>query len=171
MKQKFFFSPDTDTATAAGTNTDAAKTDNTKLVTTDTVYVSTDGGTTDEAFPEPGIEYDFCVDVTNNSDLSSGEFYVRFTLDNGSGGSGNQTFDFKQDAGLDTGQTVKAVVHFGQFTNDDVDYTLSACIYSPSAPEKPINCAGTFGFNPHSNSSNTNSGSTNSGSTDPGDTN
>ena len=53
--------------------------------------------------------------------------------------------------GLDAGQSVNAVVHFGQFTNDDVNYTLSACIFAPSAPETPINCAGTFGFNPHMN--------------------
>jgi hypothetical protein len=160
MKQRFFLSPDTDTAVSADTAT--SKTDSTKLVTTDTVYVSTDGGTTDEAFPKPGVEYDFCVEVSNASELPSGSFYVRFTLDNGTGGSGNQTFDFKQDAGLDAGQSVKAVVHFGKFSDDDVDYTLSACIYSPSAPESPINCAGTFGFNPHLNSSDSDSASTDS---------
>lgn len=140
-------------AMSTGVALDDPQTDNTKLATTDTVYVSPDGGTTNEAFPTPGVEYDFCVDVTNGSDSPSGPFYVRFTLDNGSGGSGNQTFDFKQDAGLDTKQAVKAVVHFGPFTDDDVNYTLSACIFSPDAPETPINCAGTFGFDPHSNKS------------------
>jgi hypothetical protein len=32
------------------------KTDDSKLVTTDTVYVSPDGGTTDEAFPKPNVQ-------------------------------------------------------------------------------------------------------------------
>jgi len=147
-------------AMSAGVALDDPQTDSTKLVTTDTVYVSPDGGTTNEPFPAPGVEYDFCVDVTNGSDSPSGPFYVRFTLDNASGGSGNQTFDFKQDAGLDTKQSVKAVVHFGPFTDDDVNYTLSACIYSPDAPETPINCAGTFGFDPHSNKSASNTADT-----------
>ncbi len=152
----FYFGPDPDSADGGS---DAPQTDNTKLTTTDTVYVSPDGGTTNEAFPVPGVEYDFCVDVSNLSSLASGAFYVQFTLDNATGGSGNQTFDFQQETGLDSGQSVKAVVHFGQFTEDDVDYTLSACIYSPSAPETPINCAGTFGFNPHTSPHNTDSAS------------
>ena len=164
MKLKqIYYSP---SSTDGGVATADAETDNKKLVTTDTVFVSPDGGTTDEAFPAPSIEYDFCVDVNNSGTLTSGPFFVRFTLDNGSGGSGNQTFDFQQDAGLDAGQSVKAVVHFGQFTNDDVNYTLSACIFAPSAPETPINCAGTFGFNPKMN--NTTTSSTNSGNTDNG---
>ena len=36
------------------------------------------GGTTDEPFPKPGVEYAFCIDVTNAGQLPSGEFYVRF---------------------------------------------------------------------------------------------
>src|SRR5439155_21288162 len=52
--------------------------------------------------------------------------------------------DFAQDAGLDAEAFVKAVVHFGQFPNKFATYHLDACIYSPSAPEKPINCAGSF---------------------------
>lgn len=148
---QFYYSP---TGGDAATATPDAKTDNTKLITTDTVYVSPDGGTTDESFPVPAVEYDFCVDVSNTSELASGAFYVRFTLDDGSGGSGNKTFDFKQDAGLAAGQAVQAVAHFGQFSaDDDTDYTLSACIYTADAPETPINCAGTFGFNPHMNGS------------------
>lgn len=147
MKPIIFYSPDPD----SGGGSDAAKTDSTKLIPTDTVFVSTDGGTTDEAFPVPGKEYDFCVDVSNLSELPSGAFYVRFTLRDDSGSSENKTFDFNQDAGLDARQSVQAVVHFGQFIEQDVDYTLSACVYSPSAPETPINCAGTFSFNPHSN--------------------
>jgi hypothetical protein len=118
------------------------KTDNSKLVTTDTVYVSPDGGTTDEAFPKPDVEYDFCVDVANAGELPSGPFFVRFNL------SGDQDppldLDFSQDAGLDAGATVKAVVHFGTFPNKFATYHLEACIYSSSAPEKPINCAGSF---------------------------
>jgi hypothetical protein len=54
--------------------------------------------------------------------------------------------DFSQDAGLDAGASVKAVVHFGQFPNKFGTYHLEACIYSSSAPEKPINCAGSFDF-------------------------
>jgi len=118
------------------------KTDNSKLVTTDTVYVSPDGGTTDEPFPKPNVEYDFCVDVTNGGQVSSGPFFVQFEL------SGDQdppkNLDFAQDAGLDAGASVKAVVHFGTFPNTFASYHLEACIYSPSAPEKPINCAGSF---------------------------
>jgi hypothetical protein len=118
------------------------KTDDSKLVTTDTVYVSPDGGTTDEAFPKPNVEYDFCVDVTNGGQLPSGPFFVQFTL------SGDQDppkeIDFAQDAGLDAGASVKAVIHFGSFPNKFATYHLEACIYSSSAPEKPINCAGSF---------------------------
>jgi len=118
------------------------KTDDSKLVTTDTVYVSPDGGTTDEAFPKPNVEYDFCVDVANAGELPSGSFFVRFNL------SGDQDppldLDFPQDARLDAGATVKAVVHFGTFPNKFATYHLEACIYSSSAPEKPINCAGSF---------------------------
>jgi hypothetical protein len=118
------------------------KTDDSKLVTTDTVYVSPDGGTTDEAFPKPNVEYDFCVNVANAGKLPRGSFFVHFDL------SGDQDppldLDFKQDAGLDAGATVKAVVHFGAFPNQFASYHLEACIYSSSAPEKPINCAGSF---------------------------
>jgi hypothetical protein len=118
------------------------KTDDSKLVTTDTVYVSPDGGDTDEAFPKPNVEYDFCVDVTNGGELPSGPFFVRFTL------SGDQDppkdLDFTQEAGLDAEASVRAVVHFGQFPDKFATYHLEACIYSSSAPEKPINCAGSF---------------------------
>ena len=123
-------------------STPDAKTDDSKLVTTDTVYVSPDGGTTDEAFPKPNVEYDFCVDVTNAGELPSGSVFVRFTL------SGDQDppkdLDFTQDDGLDAGASVKAVVHFGTFPNKFATYHLEACIYSSSAPENPINCAGSF---------------------------
>jgi hypothetical protein len=123
-------------------STPDAKTDESKLITTDTVYVSPDGGTTDEAFPKPNVEYDFCVDVTNAGEIPSGSVFVRFTL------SGDQDppkdLDFTQDDGLDAGASVKAVVHFGTFPNKFATYHLEACIYSSSAPENPINCAGSF---------------------------
>ena len=123
-------------------STPDAKTDDSRLVTTDTVYVSPDGGTTDEAFPKANVEYDFCVDVSNAGELPSGSFFVRFTL------SGDQDqpkdLDFTEDDGLDAGASVKAVVHFGTFPNKFATYHLEACIYSSSAPEKPINCAGSF---------------------------
>ena len=142
MKQTKYYSPNGDSSGSDGGSDQ--KTDNTQLTTTDTVYVSPDGGTTNEAFPKQGVEYDFCVDVTNTGKLPSGPFYVHFTLS----GDQNPPFeqDFKQDAGLDAGQSVKAVVHFGSFPNEFKDYLLEACIYSPSAPDKSINCAGTFDF-------------------------
>src|SRR5260370_38876883 len=87
------------------------KTDDSKLLTTDTVYVSPDGGTTDEAFPNPNVEYDFCVDVANAGELPSGSFFIRFNL------SCDQfpplDLDFKQDAGLEAAASVKAVIHLG----------------------------------------------------------
>jgi hypothetical protein len=73
------------------------KTDDSKLVANGTVSVSPDGGTTDEAFPKPNVEYDFCVEVANAGELASGPFLVRFNL------SGDQDppldLDFSQDAG------------------------------------------------------------------------
>ena len=117
-------------------------TDNTKLVATDTVYVSPDGGTTNEPFPQPNVEYDFCVDVANAGQDASGPFFVMFTLS----GDQNKELSFGQDAGLDAGASVRAVVHFGAFPNEFKSYQLDACIYSPSAPETPINCAGGFGI-------------------------
>jgi hypothetical protein len=123
-------------------NASDTKTDGSKLVTTDTVYVSPDGGTTDKAFPKPNVVYDFCVGVTNAGELLSGPFFVQFAL------SGDQDppkeLDFAQDAGLDTGAPVKAAVHFGTFPNQFASYHLEACIYSGSSPEKPINCTGSF---------------------------
>ncbi len=119
------------------------KTDDSKLVTTSkTVYVSPDGSDQDEGNPEANVEYYFCVDVANAGELPSGSFFVRFTL------SGDQDppldLDFQQEAGLDAGRSVKAVVHFGTFPNQFASYHLDACIYSSSAPENPINCAGSF---------------------------
>jgi len=163
MKQiQKFFSPNGDNSSSDDGSD--KKTDNTQLKANDTVYVSPDGGTTNEAFPKQGVEYDFCVDVTNTGTLPSGAFYGHFTLS----GDQNPPFeqDFKQDAGLDAGQSVKAVVHFGSFPNEFKDYLLEACIYSPSAPDKPINCAGTFDFPVNTESTDSSSSSDNSGSSD-----
>src|SRR5207244_4722657 len=78
---------------------------------------------------------------TNARRLPSGPFFVQFTL------SGDQDpqkeLDFAQDAGLDAGASVKAVVDFGAFPNKFGTYHLDVCYFS-SAPEKPINCAGSF---------------------------
>jgi hypothetical protein len=151
-------------------STPDTKTDDSKLVTTDTVYVSPDGGDTDEAFPKPNAEYDFCVDVTNTGELPSGSFFVRFTL--GGDQDPPKDLDFAQDAGLDAGASVKAVVHFGQFANKFATYHLEACIYSSSAPEKPINCAGSFDITINTEStSDSGSGSSDdsSASTEPAD--
>jgi hypothetical protein len=154
--------PDGEESATGGGN--KSQTDNSKLVASDTVYVSPDGGTTNEAFPKQGVEYDFCVDVANTGNLPSGPFYVRFTLS----GDQNPPFeqDFQQEAGLDAGSSVKAVVHFGSFPNEFKDYFLEACIYSPSAPDKPINCAGTFDFSVNSESDSSDSSSSSGSSSD-----
>jgi hypothetical protein len=81
--------------------------------------------------------------------MPSGEFYVRFSLDDANGHV--QTFDCRQEAGLEAGHSENAVVHYGSLADEDINYTLSACVYSPSAPDTAISCAGTFGFNPHQN--------------------
>jgi hypothetical protein len=47
---------------------------------------------------------------------------------------------------LKAGASVRAVVHFGKFPNKFANYNLSACIYSDSAPEAAIRCAGEFGI-------------------------
>jgi len=136
--------PEPDVEATSGTVAEAGRTDNKKVIATDTVYVSPDGGTTDEAFPKQGVPYDFCVDIFNAGDFPSGPFYVRFTL------SGDQDpateLDFQQEAGLDAGHGTKAVVHFGSFPNVFATYYLEACIYSPSAPDMAINCSGSFEF-------------------------
>ena len=108
----------------------------------DTVYVSPDGGTTDEPFPQPDTQYDFCANFVNKGKLKSGPCFVKFSL------IGDQTWDatFPLDDGLDAGASVLAVVHFGAFPNEFLSYNLSACIFSTSAPDKPIGCAGEFGF-------------------------
>lgn len=57
MKQTKYYSPNGDNSGSDGGSDQ--KTDNTQLKATDTVYVSPDGGTTDESFPKQGVEYDF----------------------------------------------------------------------------------------------------------------
>jgi len=125
-----------------GTGDTAGQTDDTQLVTTGVVSVSPDGGSTDEPFPKPNVEYDFCVCLANAGKLPSGQFFVRFTL------SGDQDppldLDFQQDVGLAAGSTIKAVAHYGTFPNKFAVYHLTACIYSKSAPETAINCAGPY---------------------------
>lgn len=129
----------------------APQTDVSQSVTTGTISISPDGGTTDEAFPKPEVEYDFCVNVANPGKLPAGSFFVRFNL------SGDQDppldLDFLQAAGLDAGASVLAVVHFGKFPNQFATYELTACIYSSTAPDKAINCAGDYGFTINSESS------------------
>src|SRR2546430_17569606 len=89
------------------------KTDDSKLVTTDTVYVSPDGGTTDEAFPKPNVEYDFCVDGANAGELPGGSFFIGCNL------SGVRdpplVLDFKDDVGLEGVATGTAVDNYGAF--------------------------------------------------------
>lgn len=135
-----------DSHVAAG-NGNVNPTDPSKLVLTPTdypVYVSPDEGTTNEPFPEPDVEYDFCTEVFNAGELPSGPFLVTFTISGDDGSEKELTFE--QEAGLDPGASVLAVVHYGSFPNTFIDYTLTACIYSPSAPETPINNCGSFGF-------------------------
>jgi len=67
-----------------------------KLVRTETVYVSPDGGTTNEAFRKPNVEYDSCVDVTHSRQLPSGPFFVHFSLS--ADQDPPEDVDFVQDA-------------------------------------------------------------------------
>ena len=155
MKTNYFnYTPDPNSQDGGS---GANQKDNTHLTTTDTVYVSPDSGNTNEAFPQPGVEYDFCVDVANSSTLPSESFFVRFTL------SGDQDppkdLDFQQEAGLDANGTVKAVVHFGQFPNTFATYHLVACIYASSNPGSAINCSGSFDITINTQDSSTNTSS------------
>ncbi len=127
-------------ATGAGNTPDP--TDDSGLSSSDTVHVSPDGGTTDEPFPKPDVEYDFDAKFDNKGKLPSGPCFVRFIL------SGDIDFqkDFDLDDGLKAGASVLAVVHFGTFPNKFLSYTLTACIFSKSAPDKAIGCAGSFEF-------------------------
>lgn len=147
MKTSFFYrDPDMDFGTADGTtetdNTATAETDPGMLITTETVWLSPDGGTTNEAFPKQGIPYDFCVTVQNSGQIASGPFTVKFVL------SGDQDpqleLSFESEEGLDSGASVLATVHFDGFENKFGIYHLSACIYGPDQPDMAINCEGGF---------------------------
>src|SRR5262249_15234760 len=131
--------------TAAGEQTAGSgkapdQTDDTQLRAVGTVFVSPDGGTTDEPFPKPDVEYDFCASVVNAGKLPSGPFSVLFQL--------SEDMDWKmslaQDAGLKAGASMLAVVHFGKFPNKFASYYLTADVYADSAPDKSISSAGSF---------------------------
>lgn len=147
MNQLFLYrSPDSQEGNGSDTAT-VQQTDSSKLMLTPVdypAYVSPDGGTTNEPFPEADTEYDFCTNVFNAGDLPSAPFFIKFTI---SGDDGNaKEFTFQQEAGLDPQASVLAFVHYGSFPNEFIDYTLTACIYSPSAPETPINNCESFDF-------------------------
>jgi len=122
-------------------------TDPSKLVTTGILSVSPDGGANDEEFPTPGVEYDFFIRVVNDGDLPSGPFFVQFTLSSDADPPKELKLPMQlnsaHDAGLDSGASVGAVVHFGTFPNEFTLYRLKACIFSSSAPEQPIHCGET----------------------------
>ena len=146
-------------------NSDQPKTDSSKLMLyppDNKVYVSRDGGKTVEFNHQPDVEYDFCANVGNKSDLPSGAFFVLFKVEGDEGSS--KEISFGQDSGLDPGATVLANVHYGSFPNQFIHYTLSACIYSSSAPESAINC-GQAGIVINTNSSASGNDSGNSSNT------
>ena len=72
---------------SADAGADQDQTDDSKLVAPGTVFVSPDGGTTDEPFPQPDTEYDFCANIVNAGKLPSGGFFVLFKL------SGDMSFE------------------------------------------------------------------------------
>ena len=92
------------------------KTDDSKLVTTDTVYVSPDGGTTDEAFPKPNVEYDFCVNVANAGKLPRGSFFVRFDLS----GDQDPPLDLDLDPDRDAAGKAVSTRHHVVWWSDDL---------------------------------------------------
>lgn len=123
----------------------ATTTDDSGLVGVATVYVSPDGGTTDEAFPEPEVEYDFCAKIANKAKLPSGPFFVLFEL------TGDEVWEdrFDQEHGLKAGGSVLAVVHFGKFANPKkltANYHLTAHIHLSDDPDTAIGGTGDFGI-------------------------
>ena len=148
---------------------DKPKTDSSKLFFTpadNMVYVSQDGGKTVENNHRPNIEYDFCANILNNSDLPSGAFFVLFKIEGDDGSS--KEISFGQDSGLDSGANVLASVHYGSFPNQFIHYTLSASIYASSSPETAIRTGQTGIVINTSSTGNTTESST--GGTDPGST-
>lgn len=98
---------------------------------------------------QSGVDYDFCSYVGNSAAVASGPFLVKFSLSNDDTGA-VADYIFKQDAGLDPSAEVQAVVHYDKtLPNDNTNFSLIACIYSPSAPENPIGGCVTFGFSPN----------------------
>lgn len=124
--------------------------DNSGLVAPGPLSVSPDGGTTDEAFPKPGVEYDFCLTVNNIGKSQTEAFFVRFNL------SGDQDppvdLDFPVDDGLDAGGTVQAVVHFGTFPNKFGVYNLSGTVYLKADPGTPLRPSVTYDITVNSQS-------------------
>jgi hypothetical protein len=124
---------------------DKPKTDDSGLAGVGTVYVSPDGGKTDEAFPKPEVEYDFCAKIVNAGKLPSSPFFVLFELT----GTEDWQDRFDQEAGLKPGGKVTAVVHFGKFANPKkltADYYLTAHIHLADDPDTPIGGTGDFGI-------------------------
>ena len=127
---------------AAGADDKPDPTDDSGLFSSDTVHVSPDGGTTDEAFPKPDVEYDFEATFANKGKLPSGPCFVLFQVS----GDLDWQQSFPLDDGLKAGASVMAIVHFGTFPNKFATYKITACIFSTSAPDTPIGCAGPFEF-------------------------
>jgi|GEM_PF-2206701 len=176
MKQRSLYrSPD---GTDPSGTTTAPKTDNTKLIFTHNqypVYVSPHGNNnTNEPFPKSGVDYDFCAYVGNSATVASGPFLVKFSLSNDDTGD-VADYTFTQDAGLDPSAEVQAVVHYDKMLpNDNTNFSLIACIYSPSAPDKPIGGCVTFGFSPNigaASASSQGNSSTDTSGTSSGDNN
>jgi hypothetical protein len=115
--------------------TTANQTDPSKLAAPDLAFVSPDGGSTAEGSPQPGVEYDFCLNIVNVGELPSGPFFVLFKLTQIASGEGMDwpPVSVDQEAGLDAKASVVAVAHFGQFPNIDASYSLSASVFSISA--------------------------------------
>src|SRR5271167_3603278 len=95
-------------ANSAGTSSGSAgnatpQTDESKL-RANTAFVSPDGGSTDEAFPAPDVEYDFCCVIANEGKTPAGAFFVRFKLT----GDVSWEQDDHHDEGLKPGQTLIA---------------------------------------------------------------
>ena len=141
MKNSFYLSPGSDDAASNESATqEAAQTDSTKL-TIAALYISPDGGDTNEEYPQPGVEYDFVANVVNTGTENTGSFFVKFQF-NPESENPNPGADLTvtQEDGLDPRASMRAVSHFGAFPNEHNTYHLEACIYDASAPETPITC-------------------------------
>ena len=121
----------------------APQTDDSGLFCNDTAHVSEDGET-DEAHPTFEVDYFFYADFANGGKLPSGPCFVQFKLTDDI----KWQDDFDLDDGLKAGEKVRAIVHYGTFPKKDrfTNCRLNVCIYSRSAPDKAIACAGEFGI-------------------------